>query len=70
MATGTPVQIRLQDDVLRLLDDFRRGQANPPSRAQAGRELIRRGLGGQTRNQRQDRGAHIFGESSETGRRG
>jgi hypothetical protein len=44
MPAGTPVQVRLPDDELGVLDAYRRGYANPPSRAQAARELIRRAL--------------------------
>jgi hypothetical protein len=44
MAIGTPVQVRLQNEELHALDEFRRQHANPPSRAAAGRELIRRAL--------------------------
>jgi hypothetical protein len=44
MPAGTPVQVRLQDDERDALDNYRREKANPPSRAQAARELMRRGL--------------------------
>jgi metal-responsive CopG/Arc/MetJ family transcriptional regulator len=43
---GTPVQVRLHKDLLNALDAFRREQQNPPSRAQAARELIRKALSG------------------------
>lgn len=44
MVAVTPIQIRLPDDELDALDAFRREQQNPPSRAQAARELIRRAI--------------------------
>jgi hypothetical protein len=44
MPTGTPIQIRLQDEEREALDQYRRQQSNPPSRASAARELIRYGL--------------------------
>jgi hypothetical protein len=44
MPVGTPVQIRFTEDELHALDGYRRDQANPPSRAAAGRELIHRAL--------------------------
>jgi hypothetical protein len=44
MPIGTPVQVRLPDDERDALDKYRREQQNPPSRAQAARELIRRAL--------------------------
>jgi len=44
MPAGTPVQVRLQDDEREALDRYRRGQTNPPSRAAAARDLIRRAL--------------------------
>lgn len=44
MLSVTPVQVRLPDEECAALDDFRREQQNPPSRASAARELIRRAL--------------------------
>jgi hypothetical protein len=44
MPDVTLVQIRFQDDERDALDSYRRRQLNPPSRAQAARELIRRAL--------------------------
>jgi hypothetical protein len=44
----TPVQIRFQDEELAALDSYRRDQLNPPSRAKAARELIRRALSERT----------------------
>jgi hypothetical protein len=44
MPVVTPVQIRFGENEIHALDDYRRAQANPPSRAAAGRELIRRAL--------------------------
>jgi hypothetical protein len=44
MSAGTPVQVRLQDEDRDALDSYRREKLNPPSRAQAARELIRRAL--------------------------
>jgi hypothetical protein len=41
MPAGTPVQIRLPDEERDALDSYRRQKSNPPSRAQAARELIR-----------------------------
>jgi hypothetical protein len=40
MPVGKPVQVRLQEDELRALDEYRRARANPPTRGGAGRELI------------------------------
>jgi hypothetical protein len=40
----TFVQIRFRDDERDLLDTYRRQQTNPPSRAQAARELVCRAL--------------------------
>jgi hypothetical protein len=45
MPEATLVQIRFQEDERDALDSYRRQQPNPPSRAQAARELIRRALG-------------------------
>jgi hypothetical protein len=44
MAANTPVQVRLPDDERDALDRYRRERSNPPSRAQAARELIRLAL--------------------------
>jgi hypothetical protein len=44
MARKTPVQVHLEDDEREALDNYRRQQANPPSRALAARELMRRAL--------------------------
>jgi hypothetical protein len=48
MSDVTPVQIRFQDEELAALDSYRRDQLNPPSRAKAARELIRRALSERT----------------------
>ena len=42
--TITPVQVRLREDEREALDQYRRQKLNPPTRAQAARELIRRVL--------------------------
>jgi hypothetical protein len=39
MPAGTPIQVRLQDEELQALDDYRREKLNPPSRSRALREL-------------------------------
>ena len=44
MPIGTPVQVRFSDDERDALDNYRREKPNPPSRAQAAKELIRRAL--------------------------
>lgn len=44
MAAGHPVQVRLSDDERNALDSYRRRKLNPPSRAQALRELANTGL--------------------------
>jgi hypothetical protein len=44
MAAKTPVQVRFLDEERDALDNYRREQLNPPSRAQAARELIRHAL--------------------------
>jgi len=44
MPDVTLVQIRFQDKEREALDSYRREQLNPPSRAQAARELIRQAL--------------------------
>jgi hypothetical protein len=44
MSDLTLVQIRFQDAEREALDSYRRQQSNPPSRAQAARELILRAL--------------------------
>ena len=41
---NAPVQARLTPDELDALDNYRRKQQNPPSRARAARELIRLAL--------------------------
>jgi hypothetical protein len=46
MSAGKPIQVRLQDEELRALDEFRRGKLNPPSRAEALRDLARTALRG------------------------
>ena len=38
------MQVKLQDEERDALDAYRREQQNPPSRAKAARELIRRAL--------------------------
>jgi hypothetical protein len=40
MLSVTPVQVRLPDEERNALDQYRRAQQNPPSRARAARELI------------------------------
>jgi hypothetical protein len=56
MAANTPIQVRFPADELSALDDYRRAQRDPPSRAQAIRELTRAGLGEVTRpDDRRDR---------------
>jgi hypothetical protein len=54
MARKTPVQVHLEDDEREALDNYRRQQANPPSRARAARELMRRALSERDRR----RGGH------------
>lgn len=44
MPAGTPVQVRLPEEEREALDTYRREQHNPPSRAQALRDLARRAL--------------------------
>jgi len=44
MPAVTPIQVRLPDEERDALDAFRREHQNPPSRAQAVRQLIRRAL--------------------------
>jgi hypothetical protein len=46
MPAVTPIQIRLPDEERDALDAYRREQQNPPSRAQAAREILRRALSG------------------------
>jgi len=41
MPAGTPVQLRLPDEELDALDQYRRKFSNPPSRGRAAREIIR-----------------------------
>jgi hypothetical protein len=40
MSSGIPVQIRLQEAQREALDQYRRSQLNPPSRAKAVLELM------------------------------
>lgn len=40
MASGYPLQVRLEKDEVDAIDRYRRTQDNPPSRARAVRELI------------------------------
>jgi hypothetical protein len=49
MPANIPVQVGFSADELSALDDYRRERRNPPSRAQAVRELTRAGLGEVTR---------------------
>jgi hypothetical protein len=42
--TKTPVQVCFEDAECEALDNYRRQQANPPSRARAARDLIRLAL--------------------------
>jgi hypothetical protein len=42
MAGVTSIQIRLDDEELRALDEYRRQYPNPPSRAALSREIVRR----------------------------
>jgi hypothetical protein len=44
MSAITLIQIRIHDAERDALDNYRRQQLNPPSRAQAARELIHRAL--------------------------
>ena len=44
MLAVTPITVRLADEECDALDAYRRGQQNPPSRAAAAREIIRRAL--------------------------
>jgi len=44
LPAGTPVQVRLPDEEREALDTYRREQRDPPSRAQALRDLARRAL--------------------------
>jgi hypothetical protein len=44
MSAVTPIQVRLPDQERDELDNYRREQPNPPSRARAARELIRLAL--------------------------
>jgi hypothetical protein len=46
MPAVTPIQLRLPDEERDALDAYRREQQNPPSRAQAAREILRRALSG------------------------
>ena len=42
--SNVPIQIRLPDKDCALLDQYRRSQANPPTRPEAIRELLRKAL--------------------------
>lgn len=42
--TGEPVLVRLQPELMGLIDDWRRQQADLPSRAEAIRRLVELGL--------------------------
>jgi dihydroorotase-like cyclic amidohydrolase len=44
-AEKTPVQILFQDEELAAIDQYRRMQANPPTRPQAIRDVLRNALG-------------------------
>ena len=44
MPAGVPVQVRLADDEISALDNYRREKLNPPSRGSALRELARKAL--------------------------
>jgi hypothetical protein len=44
MPAGVPVQVRLADDEISALDNYRREKLNPPSRSRALRELARQAL--------------------------
>jgi hypothetical protein len=44
MPAGVPVQVRLADDEISALDNYRREKLNPPSRGRALRELARKAL--------------------------
>jgi hypothetical protein len=44
MPAGVPVQVRLADDEISALDNYRREKLNPPSRGRALRELARQAL--------------------------
>jgi hypothetical protein len=46
MPAGTPVQVRLADEELDALDQYRREKMNPPTRGRALRELAREALCG------------------------
>jgi hypothetical protein len=50
MSVKTAVQVRLLDNELDALDTYRRGQQNPPSRAQAARELLCRAISSERAN--------------------
>jgi hypothetical protein len=41
MPPGTPIQLRLPEEELDALDQYRRKFSNPPSRGRAARELVR-----------------------------
>jgi hypothetical protein len=59
MPAGTPVQVRFSDEELNALDNYRCEQRNPPSRAQAIRELTRVGLMSSETDDRHDEGRAI-----------
>jgi hypothetical protein len=42
--SNVPIQIRLADQDCAALDQYRRSQANPPTRPEAIRELLRKAL--------------------------
>jgi metal-responsive CopG/Arc/MetJ family transcriptional regulator len=42
--TGTPVMIRLQPDLLKEIDDFRRREPDLPNRPEAMRRLVEKAL--------------------------
>lgn len=44
MAEGTQVQVRVDDDLLEIIDEWRRGHPNPPTRPEAIRRLSIKGL--------------------------
>jgi hypothetical protein len=44
MAEKTPIQVQFPDDELAAIDAYRRTQANPPTRPQAIRDVLRNAL--------------------------
>lgn len=48
-ATGEPVMVRIQPEMARLLDDWRRKQEDLPGRPEAIRRLVELGLKGKGR---------------------